>query len=243
MRKLIILPVVFSLALSMAAYNAANADGENQYTNVNQNTYTTDKFSGADIGLPVASTSVRNASQPNYQDFWKPFFEFYDKKNYLGALSVLETAGQKNITQKDAVSYYSAICYHNLGYLDLAKQKYSEAISNSDKYTDVAYYSKKAVACMDDPKSPECTGIELKPEYTEMEKLQQSRIKQLEEQVADLDKKLNPPKVIVEDDITKFIKSNQRIHPSAMDRITTERMERRLQEAEYARKQNAQQQK
>lgn len=40
-----------------------------------------------------------------------------------------------------------------------------------------------------------------------------------------------------EDDITKFINSEKRYHPSAQDRITKERLERKLQAEEYARKQ------
>lgn len=42
------------------------------------------------------------------------------------------------------------------------------------------------------------------------------------------------------DEITKFIQSGQQIHPAAMDRITRERMERKLQESEYQRKQQNQ---
>ena len=42
------------------------------------------------------------------------------------------------------------------------------------------------------------------------------------------------------DEMTKFIQSGKQIHPAAMDRITRERMERKLQESEYQRKQQDQ---
>ncbi len=42
------------------------------------------------------------------------------------------------------------------------------------------------------------------------------------------------------DDITKFIRSGKTIHPSAMDKITRERMESKIQADDYLRKQQAQ---
>ena len=42
------------------------------------------------------------------------------------------------------------------------------------------------------------------------------------------------------DEMTKFIQSGKQIHPAAMDRITRERMERKVQESEYQRKQQNQ---
>lgn len=42
------------------------------------------------------------------------------------------------------------------------------------------------------------------------------------------------------DEMTRFIQSGKQIHPAAMDRITRERMERKLQESEYQRKQQEQ---
>lgn len=174
--------------------------------------------------------------------YWAPIIEAYNKGDYFNAIVLINSKmknGEKNGKGKDVYAvYYLALCYHHLGYLKEAKEEYKKVCS-LDSDSDLAFYSKKAMACMDDPNSPACTGKkkEKKPELSELEKAQQDEIKQLRQQVTKLQNELAPKVNPNDDDISRFIKSKQAIHPAAMDRITIERMERKMQEAEYIKKQ------
>ncbi len=108
--------------------------------------------------------------------------------------------------------YYLALCYTKLGYKEEAKILYDEIVKKDDNLT-LTYYSQRALNCLENSDNPECTTA--KPEADNQQEL---------------------------DDISKFIRSGRKIHPAAMDRITRERMERKLQESEYIKKQQEQNQ-
>ena len=103
--------------------------------------------------------------------------------------------------------YYLALCYTRLGYKTEAQTLYKEVVEKDDNET-LTHYSQRALDCLEDPNSAKCQPP-----------------------------KLNTPEEQELDDISKFIRSGKKIHPAAMDRITRERMERKLQESEYIRKQ------
>lgn len=188
----------------------------------------------------------KNMAHSFRRDFWEPMLKEFNSGNYLMVIPMIKDAlkGDSNlyITNKQeceiVLRYYLALCYHNLNFKKEAKEQYDYVSSNAEG-TDLAFYSKKAMACMDDPNSPACTGKkkEKKPELSELEKAQQDEIKQLRQQVTKLQNELAPKVNPNDDDISRFIKSKQAIHPAAMDRITIERMERKMQEAEYIKKQ------
>ncbi len=103
--------------------------------------------------------------------------------------------------------YYLALCYTRLGYKAEAQTLYKEVVEKDDNET-LTHYSQRALDCLEDPNNAKCQPP-----------------------------KLNTPEEQELDDISKFIRSGKKIHPAAMDRITRERMERKLQESEYIRKQ------
>ena len=159
------------------------------------------------IDRSLASTNYVVPKAPDVTPSLKPCIEKYKQGNYTGAMVDIETL-LKNEKNNTLAKYYLALCYTKLGYKEEAKVLYNEVLNKNDNST-LSYYSQKAVDCLDDPNSEKCSP--LKPQ-TEKEK----------EEV---------------DDITEFIQSGRKIHPAAMDRITRERMERKLQESEYIRKQ------
>lgn len=106
--------------------------------------------------------------------------------------------------------YYQALCYTKLGYREEAKAAYNEVITKNDNLT-LVYYSTRANTCLDNPASEICKP----PKATPYEEAQM-------------------------DELERFIESGQKIHPSAMDRITRERMERKLQAEDYRKKQQEQ---
>ncbi|MBQ7286488.1 MAG: tetratricopeptide repeat protein [Candidatus Gastranaerophilales bacterium] len=106
--------------------------------------------------------------------------------------------------------YYLALCYTRLGYKDEASILYKEIVKKDQNLT-LSYYSQRALDCLENRNSPTCNP--------------QSQNKNVKEELDDMD---------------LFIQSGKRFHPAAQDRITKEKMERRLQEEEYIRKQKEQ---
>ena len=104
--------------------------------------------------------------------------------------------------------YYLALTYTQLGYQEKAKEMYQNVIDLNNNSV-LAHYSKYALDCIGNPDSEQCSVY-----------------------------KSTPKSDVIDDDIAQFIKSGKTIHPSAMDKITNERMIRRIQEEEYQRKQN-----
>ncbi len=103
--------------------------------------------------------------------------------------------------------YYLALCYTRLGYKNKAHGLYDE-ISHDTQYPAIAFYSQRAAVCLDNPADPRCNPP----------KLPDAKQKEV-------------------DDITAFLQSGRMIHPSAMDKITRDRMERRIQNEEYLKRQ------
>ena len=104
--------------------------------------------------------------------------------------------------------------YAALTYTQLGRQSEAEnmykEVVNKNDNEILVHYSQKALDCLRNPESEACKPKKVETTTQEV------------------------------DEITRFIQSGKQIHPAAMDRITRERMERKLQESEYQRKQQEQ---
>ena len=138
----------------------------------------------------------------------KPIVVKYKAKNYIGAMQDLEelVKVEKNNTY---AKYYLALCYTRLGYKEEAKILYREVIDR-DENLSLSHYSQRALDCLDNPDAQMCrTPAQIQAEQQENE---------------------------LPSDIDLFIMSGRKIHPNAQDRITKEKMERKLEEDEYIRR-------
>lgn len=149
----------------------------------------------------------------------------YKNGNYVGAMQDFKEYLEKiPVKKENAVTaaytmYYIALCYTQLGFKSEANELY-KVIADSNVNYALSHYSKVAMNCIDSDGSNEiCTTKVYRAPSVE--------------EVAKTNAELNAGK----DDITKFIESGKAIHPAALDRITKERMERKLQEEEYSKKQ------
>jgi len=139
----------------------------------------------------------------------KPCIAKYRAGNYTGAMIDLEELLKKERTNTYA-KYYLALCYTKLGYDTDARAVYNEIIKKN-RDDSLVFYSKRALACIDDPKSEGCKPLQTPSENTSVSE--------------------------GETDMEKFIYSGKKVHPAAMDMITKERMEVKLQQDEYNRRQ------
>ncbi len=139
----------------------------------------------------------------------KPIIAKYRGQNYIGAMQDLEELVKKEKNNTYA-KYYLALCYTRLGYRDEAKILYHEIVHKDDNLA-LAHYSQRALDCLDNPDDELCKPKE--------------------------DISSAPEERTQSDDITLFLRSGQQIHPSAMDRITSERMKRRIEQEEYEKQQ------
>ncbi len=154
-----------------------------------------------------AKTNYVVPKAPYVSPALKPCIAKYKQENYTGAMQDLEELIKKE-KNNTLAKYYLALCYTRLGYKEEAQTLYKEVVEKDDNVA-LTHYSQRALDCLEDPNSTKC----------EVPKV---ATKKQEEEL---------------DDISKFIRSGKKIHPAAMDRITKERMERKLQESEYIRKQ------
>ncbi|MBQ8635786.1 hypothetical protein IJ425_06510 [bacterium] len=138
----------------------------------------------------------------------KPIVAKYRQRNYVGAMQDLEELVKVEKNNTYA-KYYLALCYTRLGFKDEAKILYQEVI-NKDENLTLSHYSQQALDCLENPDNQACKPPSVRA--AEAEQLEPS-------------------------DIDIFINSGRRIHPNAQDRITKERMERKLEEDEYIRRQ------
>lgn len=157
-----------------------------------------------------AGTYAVTPKAPYITPSLRPIIAKYRQENYVGAMIDLEDLVKKEKNNTYA-KYYLALCYTRLGFKDEAKTLYTEVSLKDDNLT-LTHYSKKALVCLEAPENSICSNEKKAPEKNAKD----------EEQL---------------DDITKFIQSGKKIHPAAMDRITKERMERKLEEEEYIRNQ------
>ncbi len=155
----------------------------------------------------AASTYNITPKPPKITPSLKPIITKYRQANYIGAMQDLEELVK---TEKDNIyaKYYLALCYTRLGYKEEAQILYKEIVKK-DQNLALTYYSQRALDCLDDPNNTKC---------------QPPKKEQTASKTAELD------------DMDLFIQSGKMIHPAAMDRITRERMERKLQQSEYQRK-------
>jgi len=164
----------------------------------------------------------------------KPYILEYKKGNYLGAMLGIEELLDKE-KNNTAAKYYLALCYTQLGYSGEAQQLFTNLTQNKDSAL-IRYYSEKALSCIGNSDNEIC-----KPRQTAQEKIKELKIADQEKakkQQAEIAAKAKENKEEFDtDDITTFIRSGKKIHPDAMDAITKERMERKLQSDEYTKKQ------
>lgn len=113
----------------------------------------------------------------------------------------------KNEKNNTYAKYYLALCYTQLGYREEANILYKEVVQKNDNLA-LSYYSQRALECLDNPNNQTCN-----PEVKKT--------------------KNNEPMT----DMDLFIQSGETFHPSAMDKITRERMERKLIQEEQIRNQ------
>lgn len=154
-----------------------------------------------------ATTYNVTPKAPKISASMKPIVVKYRNKNYVGAMQDLEELVKKEKDNTYA-KYYLALCYTRLGFKEEAKILYQEVIDKDMNLT-LSHYSQQALDCLENPDSDQCKPAS---EKTEVDSTTPS-------------------------DIDIFINSGRKIHPNAQDRITKERMERKLQEEEYIRRQ------
>ena len=170
-------------------------------------------ISGIATTLIMASSSVFATTYnvtpkaPKVSESLKPIVVKYRAKNYTGAMQDLEELVKKEKNNTYA-KYYLALCYTRLGYKDEAKILYQEVI-DKDENLSLSHYSQKALDCLEDPNSEVCRPARMRDEEKE------------DEQPSDID---------------LFIMSGRKIHPNAQDKITKEKMDRKLEEQEYIRR-------
>lgn len=154
-----------------------------------------------------ATTYNVTPKAPKISASMKPIVAKYRNKNYVGAMQDLEELVKKEKNNTYA-KYYLALCYTRLGFKEEAKILYQEVIDKDMNLT-LSHYSQQALDCLENPDSDQCKPAS---ERVEVDNTSPS-------------------------DIDIFINSGRKIHPNAQDRITKERMERKLQEDEYIRRQ------
>ncbi len=164
----------------------------------------------------ATKTRVITPSSPTVSESLKPIIKDYREGNYTQSMLKLEDLIQKEPHNAYA-NYYLALTYTRLGEKEKAQKFYNNVIALNTNMS-LNYYSKKALACLDDPFAAQC--LEIKSNNKPSDKL--------------ADKSEKPEE---DDDMTKFIKSGKMIHPAAADAITRERMERKIQAEEYSRRQ------
>ena len=148
----------------------------------------------------------------------------YNSGNYVGAIQDLQSyivslpKKQENATNAAYSLYYIALSYTQLGYKGEASELYRLIAESNVNYA-LTHYSNIALNCIDtDGTNETCSNKIYKAPSLE--------------EIAKANEELNAGK----DDMTKFIESGRKIHPAALDRITKERMERKIQADAYTQK-------
>lgn len=168
-------------------------------------------IAGCTSSIQAATTIT--AKEPYLSPKMRPIVAIYKRGDYTGTVSEIN-----NLLKTEPLNtyayYYKALAYTNLGMKDKAEASY-RAVLELNSNAALSYYSRKALACLADPSGEACVAFD--------------NAKNIKKPDVDLS--------MPDDDITKFIKSGKMIHPAAADAITKERMERKIQEDEYLRKQ------
>ena len=198
-------------------FTAAGVVAENKNTVITNYKY---KRNVIPLKQPIVTKSMQSAIAK------------YNQADYLGAMLEFEKIGKMEHENMYA-KYYLALCYTQLGYKEKAKGLYGDVANGAENYA-LKYYSLRAMNCIEDPLDNEiCTP----PKKALVPSVKQKIDKPKTEETTGENQ---APREEELDDITKFIRSGKTIHPSAMDKITRERMERKIQADDYLRKQQAQ---
>ena len=160
--------------------------------------------------------------QPQLTKSMMPGVQKYKAGNYVGAMVDFEEIVEKE-KNNDYAKYYLALCYTQLGNKNSAEKLYNE-VAASDRYA-LAYYSKRALVCIDNPNNEICFN----PKKVTAPVLEKQQVEDSENQ--------EETQQQATDDMTRFIQSGAKIHPHAKDLIMNEKMQRKLQEDAYKRKQ------
>ena len=200
--------------------------------------------------IPIKSPAITQSMRPGVN--------CYSQGNYVGAVQSLKEVVKKE-PKNDYAKYYLALAYTKLGYQDLAAQQYQAIIDSGNNYA-LSLYSQRALDCTGKPGNTACIAPKKESIQTlkaqndaqiakQLREVQQQRQEQIKEYNANLKKynedlaQYNKNKeqfyadqrakdAQAASDIQKFIESGQKVHPAAMDRITREKMERQIQEAQ-----------
>lgn len=151
--------------------------------------------------------------KPIITESLKPAIQKYKDENYVGAMLELEEI-VKNEIDNIYAKYYLALTYTQIGYKEKAIDVYQQVVDLDDNEI-LTYYSQKAILCLDNPTDPTCSAIGI-------EVVSEPVVEEKEEPTTEMG---------------RFIESGQKIHPAAMDKITRERMDRKLQQEENIKKQ------
>lgn len=157
-----------------------------------------------------------DAAQNKVPQSVAPAVSLYRGGNYVGAIQVLEDVLEKDANNVYA-KYYLALCHTRLGHEEEAQDYYDEVIEANNNQA-LVFYAKKAKNCLEDPEGEACIGAPADDKNQENSSEQTKK-----------------PEV---SDIVKFIQSGQKIHPAALDNITKERMQRKLERFETEQRNN-----
>ena len=195
--------------------NNGNQASQNAQKPVLKNVVYKYKYNKVPIKQPVVTQSM------------KPGVAMYNQGNYLGAMLEFEKVVSKEPNNIYALYYY-AVCCMQLGRIKDAEMLFNLIITtidvqgatniSSNGFYALKKYSEAAKVCIESH-GVVCTLPKTKtvhaPEIIEPTQID-----------------LVPP-----DEITQFIRSGKKISPKALDKITNERMQRKIQADIYAQQQ------
>ena len=157
------------------------------------------------IAAENSKTISKKPRAPYVSAGLRPCIAEYKKANYIGAMQDLIALISKEPNNTYA-KYYLALTYTQLGYREKAQEIYKEIVESGNNEA-LAYYSQQALDCTGNPD-------------------EMCRTKGIEEMGGDDAAEMQ--------DIAQFIKSGKKVHPAAQDRITSERMDRKIQADAYS---------
>ena len=109
------------------------------------------------IAYAKAKTYVITPSAPVVSESMKPIIKDYREGNYTQSMIKLEELVTREPFNTYA-QYYLALTYTRLGKKDEAKKCYKNVIDMNTTMS-LRYYSQKALACLDNPTSKECSSV------------------------------------------------------------------------------------
>ena len=165
--------------------------------------------------------------QPVITKSMQPGIKEYNAGNYIGAIQEFKDVIEKEKNNSFA-KYYLALSYSQLGYRSNAQELFQEIVDKKDNYA-LAYYSERAMNCIDNMSDPSCRSSK---------KIEAPKLKRDEEEQEVIEETEQEQEYL--SDIDAFIKSGKKIHPDANDKITNERLIRKMQADAYLKQQQEQ---